>query len=88
MFVTALFTPTVLNYIKFTNFIEKNIDKDSNLNEEFGDDELTFIPKYCNASLLIKSLELRVKIFTIIVFNYNPNATDIVSPPPEIAYFF
>lgn len=83
MFVTALFTPTVLNYIKFTNLIEKNIDTDSNLNEEFGDDELTFIPKFCNVSLLIKSLELRVKIFTIIVFNYIPNATDILSPPPE-----
>lgn len=83
MFVTALFTPTVLNYIKFTNLIEKNIDTDSNLNEEFGDDELTFITKFCNVSLLIKSLELRVKIFTIIVFNYIPNSTDILSPPPE-----
>lgn len=84
LFGTALFTPTVLNYMKFTNLIEKNIDSDSNLNEELGDDELTFIPKFCNVTLFINSFELSLKIFTVIVFNYIPNATDIVSPPPEI----
>ena len=83
LFVTALFTPTILNYIKFTNLIENNIDTDTNSNEEFGDDELTFIPKFCNSNLFIKSLELRVKIFTNIVLNYTPNSTNILSPPPE-----
>ena len=77
--------PVRINYKFIFGFLSKikNIDTDTNSNEEFGDDELTFIPKFCNSNLFIKSLELRVKIFTNIVLNYTPNSTNILSPPPE-----
>lgn len=86
LFVTALFTPIALDVIKISNSIEKNIDADTDLNEEeLQDYTFTLISKPYKLKSFLELEDEKVKFSTHITINYLSNLTEIFSPPPEIA---